>query len=154
MSVLASCHLPNDSWTFDAQPESPSPDIQIGFASDHLPVQFENLSFGFTVSVNGLETSTKSYPPEGLRYIATDQQYITNDRITFSPDDEVVLEVWAENAGKRYEGQTTFTIPRPEQPYPSWTWANGYWQPPTPYPDDDVFYQWNEEQQAWVEVAE
>jgi len=38
-----------------------------------------------------------------------------------------------------------------EQPYPSWllnesTWT---WNPPIPYPDDDLIYDWNEETESW-----
>ncbi len=36
------------------------------------------------------------------------------------------------------------------QPYPSWILdANFDWQPPIPCPDDDKFYNWNEDTQAW-----
>ena len=42
---------------------------------------------------------------------------------------------------------------RPPQPYPSWTWNNG-WQPPVPYPDDDGFYEWDEAAQEWIELSE
>ena len=36
------------------------------------------------------------------------------------------------------------------QPFDSWTLdSNHDWQPPTPRPSDDNFYQWNEDDQAW-----
>jgi len=37
------------------------------------------------------------------------------------------------------------------QPYASWTLNEEtcQWQPPTPYPDDEKMYLWNEETQAW-----
>jgi hypothetical protein len=37
------------------------------------------------------------------------------------------------------------------QDYPSWTLNEntGRWEPPTPYPNDGNFYQWNEETQSW-----
>lgn len=39
----------------------------------------------------------------------------------------------------------------PPQPYPSWTLdvATYLWQAPTPYPEDDEEYVWNEESQSW-----
>ena len=43
---------------------------------------------------------------------------------------------------------------RPPQPYPSWTWVDGSWTPPVPYPDDDGFYTWDEDEQAWIEFDE
>jgi len=44
---------------------------------------------------------------------------------------------------------------RPLSPFPSWTWDDG-WHPPVPYPDDDQFYEWNEEAGSWdlVEASE
>jgi len=39
------------------------------------------------------------------------------------------------------------------QPYPSWSLDNVYiWQPPTPYPDDDKEYLWDEANLAWEAV--
>jgi hypothetical protein len=36
------------------------------------------------------------------------------------------------------------------QPYPSWSLDDNFdWQPPTPMPDDDNLYNWNEETQNW-----
>lgn len=152
MSVLASCHLPNGEWSFDIAPESPSPDIEVGFTADVLPVEFDGLTFGLTVVSNGLPVFTRAYPTAGVRYVATDQQYISNDRVSLAADDEVALMVWMENAGERSEASTTFVIPRPEQPYPSWTWEDGAWTPPVPYPDGDAIYSWDEEQGDWVAV--
>ena len=38
-------------------------------------------------------------------------------------------------------------------PFPSWTLdSNQDWQPPTASPDDDKFYNWNEETQTWDEM--
>lgn len=40
-----------------------------------------------------------------------------------------------------------------EQPYPSWTLNAAYrWEPPTPYPDDDQPYVWNEDSLTWKET--
>jgi hypothetical protein len=39
------------------------------------------------------------------------------------------------------------------QPFPSWTLdSNHDWQPPVPYPIDDLMYNWDEEAQDWVAV--
>ena len=41
-----------------------------------------------------------------------------------------------------------FTQP---QPYPSWTMDSYHdWQPPTPRPEQDGYWGWNEAQQRWV----
>ena len=153
MSVLATLELATGEWTFNVAPESPSPSLEIGFKQGGGPVpQFDGLAFGFTVVANGLPVLTKAYPPQGVRYVATDQTYLTNDRVDLAPDDEVVLAVWTESAGQRYEDQTMFVIPRPEQPFPSWVWENGQWTPPVPYPDDGGFYAWDENGQIWATV--
>jgi hypothetical protein len=154
MSVLATFDFGTETWAFSVAPETPSPDLEIGFKHDGGPVeQFDRLAFGFTVVANGLPVLTKAYPPQGVRYVATDQTYLTNDRVNLASDDEVVVAVWAENGGKRYEGQTAFVIPRPQQPYPSWTWEDGAWTAPVPYPDDGNFYVWDEEAQDWATVG-
>lgn len=151
MSVLASCHLPDGTWVFNIQPETPSPNIEIGFSCDQLPVTFDNLSFGFTISKDGATLADKSYPREGVRYVSTDQQYISNDRVDLAADDEVTLEVWMVNAGARFEATTLLIVPRPPQPFPSWVWDEG-WSAPVPYPDDSEVYVWDEDSLSWVEV--
>ena len=40
------------------------------------------------------------------------------------------------------------------QPFPSWSLDENHdWQPPTPMPEDDKQYIWNEETQSWDEIA-
>jgi len=39
------------------------------------------------------------------------------------------------------------------QPYPSWSLDENHdWQAPTPKPEDDKQYSWNEETQTWDEI--
>jgi len=41
------------------------------------------------------------------------------------------------------------------QPFPSWTLDTSFdWQPPTPIPDEDKFYSWNEKKKAWDEIKQ
>jgi len=36
-------------------------------------------------------------------------------------------------------------------PYPSWILDENYqWQPPTPYPDDENSYYWDEDSKQWI----
>ena len=38
----------------------------------------------------------------------------------------------------------------PKQPFPSWSKDNNNdWNPPIPYPNDEKFYAWNENNQSW-----
>ena len=40
-----------------------------------------------------------------------------------------------------------------QQPFPSWALdSDDDWQAPTPYPDGDKVYEWDEESLAWIEV--
>ena len=51
--------------------------------------------------------------------------------------------------GYSWDG-TGFAAP---QPFPSWSLDDNYvWQAPTPCPDDDNIYAWDEETTSWVEV--
>ncbi len=53
--------------------------------------------------------------------------------------------------GYSWDG-TGFAAP---QPYPSWSLDENYvWQPPTPMPDDGLFYEWDEATTSWTEVTE
>jgi hypothetical protein len=41
------------------------------------------------------------------------------------------------------------------KPYPSWTWANGIWNPPIekPFDEEGISFVWNEEEQQWEPVS-
>ena len=39
------------------------------------------------------------------------------------------------------------------QPYPSWIRSGSFWNAPTPMPEDDKVYTWDEETLSWEEVA-
>ena len=53
--------------------------------------------------------------------------------------------------GSKYD-KTNDVFIKP-QPYPSWTLDSNFdWQPPTPMPDDDKIYNWNEDTTTWDEI--
>jgi len=67
------------------------------------------------------------------------------------------VETFFDTAGKTYAGVGFEYLEaeqdfRPAQPFPSWTWANKTWNPPTPYPSGNGTYYWNEAELEWVEV--
>lgn len=41
---------------------------------------------------------------------------------------------------------------RPPAPYASWSWDGEKWISPVPYPDDENFYEWNEDTESWDQV--
>ena len=47
------------------------------------------------------------------------------------------------------EEEDIFVVP---QPYTSWTRNGSFWEPPTPYPTDDLMYEWNEADLNWQAV--
>ena len=50
--------------------------------------------------------------------------------------------------GSTYDSENDVFIS--PQPYSSWTLDDNFdWQPPTPMPEDDNLYIWNEETQSW-----
>lgn len=53
--------------------------------------------------------------------------------------------------GWTYNDQDGF---RPLQPYPSWTWQDGAWRAPLPYPEGAEMYGWDEQSGAWVGADE
>tara|TARA_B100001094_G_scaffold59835_1_gene55279 strand:+ start:22300 stop:22728 length:429 start_codon:yes stop_codon:yes gene_type:complete len=48
-------------------------------------------------------------------------------------------------------GRDAFYAPKP---FPSWTLNEDtcLWEPPTPMPDDDLMYEWDESKKEWVEI--
>jgi hypothetical protein len=48
------------------------------------------------------------------------------------------------------EEEDIFVLP---QPYPSWTRNGSFWEPPVPYPTDDLSYEWDETNLNWQAVV-
>jgi len=57
-------------------------------------------------------------------------------------------------AGIGYKYDATLDAFIPPQPFASWTLneETAQWEAPTPYPDDEKRYTWDEETTSWVEV--
>jgi hypothetical protein len=158
MSVYAKVDIQSNQCDFDIDLSSGRFYVEIGFCSGiSSSVVFDNLKFGFFLKANDNFVLEKNYPEGSMKYISSDQKYLTSDFVSLSPDDEVYLLVWSENGGIKSEFETTFTVPRPIQPYPSWVWSNDAWAAPIPYPEtndcDGCFYVWDEESQQWATVG-
>lgn len=114
-------------------------------------VPLRGVQMNLTVSADGEEVFSLSLPPEGALYHQTDQDVIATDRVLWSPDQTVVASAWLlTTTGDELTAEATFTSPRPEQPYPSWTWEGGEWAAPEPYPDDGEEYVWDETSNTWI----
>ena len=58
-------------------------------------------------------------------------------------------------AGIGYTYDKTNDVFISPKPYASWTLDASFdWQPPTAMPDDDKWYTWNEDTEAWDEISE
>jgi hypothetical protein len=59
-------------------------------------------------------------------------------------------------AGIGYTYDETLDAFVPPKPFASWTLNNetAQWEAPTPYPNDEKRYTWDEETTSWVEVTE
>jgi hypothetical protein len=131
-------------WTFDGDPASA---FGVRFSDgDATRLYPDGLAFGWTCG-----DVTHEWPAANAVVREITPQRTFEFRLDVKPDDEITLDVWAENAGVRVEGETTWTVPRPAQPFGSWTWTDGAWTAPKPYPEGDGWYEWDEDAEAWVE---
>ena len=155
MSILASLDLHKQEWQFiESAPFEDLVEISIGFSDKVSPVIFDNLSFGLSLfnQTTNKKLLTATYPPKGVNYVSTDQPYMASHNFQLKYGEEIVLNVWAKNAGKTYKDTFFFLVPRPKQPYNSWVWDEKakLWKAPIPYPSDGNKYYWNEETLSWA----
>lgn len=115
-------------------------------------VGLAGVRYGMTVAVNQVEVASKEWPEEGETLVATDQDILKSHRVTWSPHDRISINAWIVGPLGRVDLGHTFTAPRPTQPYASWTWGDGQWNAPVPYPSSGGPYEWDEAGQEWVEV--
>ena len=145
--MIVACFDLANRWTFFGEPAL---DFGIRFSDGNADrIYPDALTFGWAVLVNGDEMDTHEWPPSNIVIRELTPSRVFEYRLDAAPDDEVTLSVWATNAGVTVEGETAFTVPRPPQPFPSWTWEDGAWTPPVPYPDGDGYYTWHEDAQEW-----
>ena len=82
---------------------------------------------------------------QGITNISTDQFFLLSERVFWKADDEISFIIKVNDVTKEFN----LTVPRPEQPHKSWTWKDGRWTPPVPYPEDGKDYFWNEDKLSW-----
>ena len=83
--------------------------------------------------------------------------YNTRGGVHYQPDTNTPSEDQSKSLRKNFAGigyhydGTGFYEPKP---YTSWTFnSTSYlWEPPTAYPSDGKYYNWDEENKQWVEV--
>jgi hypothetical protein len=78
------------------------------------------------------------------------------DDIVQNHDADTAVEIpnfalWAMHIGAEYDGEFFIITNKETSPFPSWSWEKetGTWVAPTPYPNDENFYYWDEEELVW-----
>jgi hypothetical protein len=139
-----------DGWAFDGEPSN---ELGIRFADgDAARIFPQDLAFGYSAIVNGLEAGSVEWPPSNVTIRELTPARVFPYQLEALPDDEVLLIVWASNAGVHVDAEFEFTVPRPAQPFPSWSWKDGRWVPPVAYPGDGELYSWDEELLGWAVI--
>ena len=144
-------------WIFEEE-QLPTHHIFLSFGfidSSQFPIFFNNMKFGYSLKLQNKVIAEDSRPEPNQQYISTDQEVIESFSVyELLPDRQYVLNVWAENNGESWSDSFSFTLPKPKQPYPSWTFDEEYgvWNPPVPYPNKEG-YVWDEDEKNWVEYT-
>jgi hypothetical protein len=71
-------------------------------------------------------------------------------RIPLEADTEYVLKSRLDFQGVKKDNLLPFRTPKPQKPYPSYIWLNNMWTAPTPFPEDNQKYLWDESTLSWV----
>lgn len=87
--------------------------------------------------------------------------YNTRGGIHYKPNSDEPSEDQSKALRKNYAGiGYSYDAERdafiPPKPFASWSLDefSCLWIPPVPYPDDGIVYEWDEENQAWVQLAQ
>ena len=152
--IIATDHFETQNWEVTFEDLAPNyADLFIGFTDDAPVVEFKDLKFKYELKQDGNIKQYGVYPPAGVRYKQSDQEYLKVVRLKLETEESYSLFLWAENDGQRFEKEFDFETPRLAQPYNSWTWnsVDKVWEAPEPRPDDGKIYEWDEETLSWVE---
>jgi hypothetical protein len=139
--------------TADIDPYYDYIDIEFVFLFNGNPeVVFEGLSFEYSVSYGETVMSSEKYPKDNIEYISNGQEYLELSRVFgFRPNRNYKVDILVNHSNDSFSDSIIFEVPKLKQPYKSWIWNDELikWDPPVPYPDDENFYTWNEEDQSW-----
>lgn len=135
-------------WSFSGEPSSA---FGISFSDGEKEnIKLKDVSFGYTLLVDGAETETASWPSPNAKIIEVKNTKIFENHMLALPDQEIYVKVWVSNKDSIYEDETSWIYPKPKSPYSSWEWVDGEWVAPVPYPEDGNPYGWDEESLSWI----
>jgi hypothetical protein len=115
-------------------------------------IEMVDLTFGFTLTKDGVVVKEFSYPPSGTRLLRSDQEYIHVERVEWIPFSHYTLYWWYKPAGQaKIEKTREFLSPQGKAPYASWKWndLNKGHEPPKKMPGDGYVYAWEESTKSW-----
>ena len=149
--IIAIAHLETKNWEVNiADTGAFFTNLYIGFTDEAPVIQFKNLQFKYELRQGKNIQQYSIFPPPSVRYVQTDQAYLVVELLNnLKPDEAYNLYLWATNGGDFFESTIDFIVPRPFQPYDSWTWDGEQWTSPVPYPNDGNTYLWNENTHTW-----
>jgi hypothetical protein len=92
-------------------------------------------------------TNTVVIDSENNEILETIIEEQSADSAVLIPDNTL----WAIHIGAEYDGEFFIITEKRTSPYESWNWnkETGEWNSPTPYPNDDNNYYWNETSLSW-----
>ncbi len=140
--------------SFDASDAEPwGGDLEAHIARYGQRLDIRGLSFGVTVTSDNVEILSRTWPPAGVKFSRTDQDVLLTERLRWNSDDAIVINAWLRIRDEEHTASWNLTAPRPDQPFPSWTWTGTAWEAPVAYPGDGGPFTWDEPSQSWVPEA-
>jgi hypothetical protein len=156
-NIKINFHVEQNTFVFEAEEVTSSKvDLFFNVTPTKTANSFWGIGFGFELKTEdgGIE-AYGVYPPPGVIYVNTDQNYLSTKELRVQDNTDYTLNVWASVDGVMTEDSLTFFVGDISRPFPSWTKdSEGNWLPPVPYPDDNGMYQWDESTTSWVAVEE
>jgi len=153
--ITATCNIANKNWTINVPIiEHGYNELHINFVSENEVTQFDNLKFGYRLTLNGNEISSEDFPHIGRKLESSDNSVLARPAIIVLADKVYTLDIWARNKGEIMETSTQFETIKQDQPHPSWIWNGEMWVPPVAKPNDGRYYNWNENSKSWTQVED
>jgi hypothetical protein len=123
--------------------------LHIMFKGNAPVIDFVDLKFKYIIKHNSEIKQSGEFPIGDIQYIRSEGEYLETLFIPLVMETEYELYLWSENNGQICEKTISFTTPKPEQPFPSWSWDGESWIAPIPMPGDNRPYDWDEENKKW-----
>jgi len=154
VKILADLAYKNISLdTSDIDPYYDHIDLKFAFSLGGNPeVFFDNLFFEYSVYFEDILLGSEKYPQNNIVYISNGQEYLELSRVFgFRPNRSYKIDILVKHSEQSFSDSIIFEVPKLNQPYDSWIWNDDLvkWESPIPYPEDENFYTWNEEDQNW-----